>query len=191
MAQKKEHVQTHYLPTESYLATRAAALHFPAKQFADMINDQNSVYGMVIDMPIYPVHTGGIHQRCGKRLLQQRRLLHRCFPAVSDRGTGRTAAGGKRSENPRRMQSDYLFPAAHFPAPPPVSADQEGHFRKESPALCHQGRKRRHAGDLFPLSAGHAGTPFRTAERSGNVPEVNRNGGVSCDSIRKERTLYH
>ena len=43
MAQKKEHVQTHYLPTESYLATRAAALHFPAKQFADMINDQNSV----------------------------------------------------------------------------------------------------------------------------------------------------
>lgn len=94
MAQKKEHVQTHYLPTESYLATRAAALHFPAKQFADMINDQNSVYGIVIDMPIkphYPVHTGGIHQRCGKRLLQQRRLLHRCFPAVSDRGTGRTA----------------------------------------------------------------------------------------------------
>ena len=55
MAQKKEHVQTHYLPTESYLATRAAALHFPAKQFADMINDQNSVYGMVIDMPINPV----------------------------------------------------------------------------------------------------------------------------------------
>ena len=45
MAQKKEHVQTHYLPTESYLATRAAALHFPAKQFADMIND----------MPINPV----------------------------------------------------------------------------------------------------------------------------------------
>ena len=55
MTQKKEHVQTHYLPTESYLATRAAALHFPAKQFADMINDQNSVYGMVIDMPINPV----------------------------------------------------------------------------------------------------------------------------------------
>ena len=26
-----------------------------AKQFADMINDQNSVYGMVIDMPINPV----------------------------------------------------------------------------------------------------------------------------------------
>ena len=28
---------------------------FIRRQFADMINDQNSVYGMVIDMPINPV----------------------------------------------------------------------------------------------------------------------------------------
>ena len=54
MAQKKEHVQTHYLPTESYLATRAAALHFPAKQFNGMLPSKDSVYGMVIDMPMDP-----------------------------------------------------------------------------------------------------------------------------------------
>ena len=49
MAQKKEHVQTHYLVTENYLLTRGAALHFPAKQFSGMISD-----GVVIDMPIDP-----------------------------------------------------------------------------------------------------------------------------------------
>lgn len=54
MAQKKEHVQTHYLVTENYLMTRDAALHFPAKQFSNMISDTHSVYGMVIDMPIDP-----------------------------------------------------------------------------------------------------------------------------------------
>ena len=54
MAQKKEHVQTHYLVTENYLMTRGAALHFPAKQFSGMISDEHSVYGVVIDMPIDP-----------------------------------------------------------------------------------------------------------------------------------------
>lgn len=54
MAQKKNPVQTHYLVTESYLMTRGAALHFPAKQFSDMITDEHSVYGMVIDIPIDP-----------------------------------------------------------------------------------------------------------------------------------------
>ena len=54
MAQKKEHVQTHYLVTENYLLTRGAALHFPAKQFSGMISDEHSVYGVVIDMPIDP-----------------------------------------------------------------------------------------------------------------------------------------
>lgn len=54
MAQKKNPVQTHYLVTESYLMTRGAALHFPAKQFSDMITDEYSVYGMVIDIPIDP-----------------------------------------------------------------------------------------------------------------------------------------
>ncbi|WP_295218991.1 hypothetical protein [Ruminococcus sp.] len=54
MAQKKNPVQTHYLVTESYLMTRGAALHFPAKQFSNMITDEYSVYGMVIDIPIDP-----------------------------------------------------------------------------------------------------------------------------------------
>lgn len=54
MAQKKNPVQTHYLVTESYLMTRGAALHFPAKQFSNMITDEHSVYGMVIDIPIDP-----------------------------------------------------------------------------------------------------------------------------------------
>lgn len=54
MAQKKNPVQTHYLVTESYLMTRGAALHFPAKQFSGMITDEHSVYGMVIDIPIDP-----------------------------------------------------------------------------------------------------------------------------------------
>lgn len=54
MAQKKNHVQTHYLVTESYLMTRSAALHFPAKQFSEMLSEQHSVYGMVIDIPVDP-----------------------------------------------------------------------------------------------------------------------------------------
>lgn len=54
MAQKKRKVQTHYLVTENYLMMRGAALHFPAKQFAGLINSENSVYGMVIDIPVSP-----------------------------------------------------------------------------------------------------------------------------------------
>ncbi|MFR1994884.1 hypothetical protein [Ruminococcus sp.] len=34
--------------------TRSAALHFPAKQFNGMLPSKDSVYGMVIDMPMDP-----------------------------------------------------------------------------------------------------------------------------------------
>ena len=54
MKQKNNPVLTHYIVTESYLMTRSAALHFPAKQFADMLHNENSVYGIVIDMPVDP-----------------------------------------------------------------------------------------------------------------------------------------
>lgn len=54
MKEKANHVLTHYLVTESYLMTRNAALHFPSKQFSDMITNEKSVYGMVIDMPVNP-----------------------------------------------------------------------------------------------------------------------------------------
>ena len=189
MAQKKEHVQTHYLPTESYLATRAAALHFPAKQFADMINDQNSVYGMVIDMPINPVtlSTLVVYINGAANVYFNN---GGSYTGASQRYQTVVQAGRLLVANASRILGE-CSQTTSFPLPTSQPHHQEGHFRKESPAICHQGRKRRHAGDLFPLSAGHAGTSFRTAERSGNVPEVNRNGGVSCDSIRKERTLYH
>ncbi len=54
MAQKKHKVQTHYLVTENYLMTRGAALHFPAKQFANMLNNDDSVYGVIVDIPVTP-----------------------------------------------------------------------------------------------------------------------------------------
>lgn len=54
MAQKKRTAQTHFLVTEPYLMTRGAALHFPAKQFSNMLTNNNSVYGFVVDMPINP-----------------------------------------------------------------------------------------------------------------------------------------
>ena len=54
MEQKKRAPQTHYLVTEEYLMTRSAALHFPAKQFNGMLPSKDSVYGMVIDMPMDP-----------------------------------------------------------------------------------------------------------------------------------------
>lgn len=54
MAQEKRKVQTHYLATENYLMTRNAALHFPAKQFAGMLSSDDSVYGLVIDIPVSP-----------------------------------------------------------------------------------------------------------------------------------------
>lgn len=54
MAEKKRAPQVRYLATEAYLMTRGAALHFPAKQFHEMLTDDNSVYGLVIDMPINP-----------------------------------------------------------------------------------------------------------------------------------------
>ena len=54
MAQKKRKVQTHYLVTENYLMMRGAALHFPAKQFAGMIHNENSVYGVIMDIPVNP-----------------------------------------------------------------------------------------------------------------------------------------
>jgi hypothetical protein len=54
MAQKNNPVRTHYLVTENFLMTRAAALQFPAKQFSGMIADENTVYGVIIDIPVNP-----------------------------------------------------------------------------------------------------------------------------------------
>lgn len=52
MAQKIPNI--HYLVTESYLMTRNAALHFPVKQFRPLLKGEDTVYGMVIDMPLNP-----------------------------------------------------------------------------------------------------------------------------------------
>ena len=45
---------SHYVVTEKYLLTRGAALQLPAKQFQSFIHDKNTIYGMVIDMPMNP-----------------------------------------------------------------------------------------------------------------------------------------
>jgi len=52
--QKKKTPQNHYLVTESYLMTRGAALHFPSKQFQNLISMNDTVYGLVVDMPVNP-----------------------------------------------------------------------------------------------------------------------------------------
>ena len=52
MAQKRTPLATHYLVTEPYLMTRGAALHFPAKQFGALVPDKDTVYGLVIDIPV-------------------------------------------------------------------------------------------------------------------------------------------
>ena len=55
MANTKNHTPlVRYLATESYLMTRGAALHFPAKQFSKLITPEHSVYGVVIDIPMNP-----------------------------------------------------------------------------------------------------------------------------------------
>lgn len=54
MAQKKRPADTHFLVTEPYLMTRGAALHFPSKQFSNMLTNNNSVYGFVVDIPVNP-----------------------------------------------------------------------------------------------------------------------------------------
>ena len=45
---------SHYVVTEKYLLTRGADLQLPAKQFQSFIHDKNTIYGMVIDMPMNP-----------------------------------------------------------------------------------------------------------------------------------------
>lgn len=49
-----EKVLTHFLVTPDYLELRRASLDMPAKQFGKMVKTNNTVYGMVIDIPMNP-----------------------------------------------------------------------------------------------------------------------------------------
>ena len=80
---------SHYVVTEKYLLTRGAALQLPAKQFQSFIHDKNTIYGMVIDMPMNPA------------------LL--CSLVVAD---------GKCQQNSGRSQENQAVRLASWPNPP-------------------------------------------------------------------------
>ncbi len=43
-----------YMVTEKYIVTRGTALHFPPKIFGKLVQNKDTIYGVVIDMPMSP-----------------------------------------------------------------------------------------------------------------------------------------
>lgn len=54
MATVKHSPLDRYMVTEKYIVTRGTALHFPPKIFGKLVKDDNTVYGVVVDMPMSP-----------------------------------------------------------------------------------------------------------------------------------------
>lgn len=56
MAQQKKRKtgDAHFLVTENYLMTRGASLHLSAKQFQGMVPSNDTIYGVVVDIPVNP-----------------------------------------------------------------------------------------------------------------------------------------
>ncbi|MDO4156135.1 MAG: hypothetical protein Q4D37_05090 [Oscillospiraceae bacterium] len=43
-----------YMVTEKYIVTRGTALHFPPKIFGKLVQNKDTIYGVVVDMPMSP-----------------------------------------------------------------------------------------------------------------------------------------
>ena len=43
-----------YMVTEKYIVTRGTALHFPPKIFGKLVQNNDTIYGVVVDMPMSP-----------------------------------------------------------------------------------------------------------------------------------------
>ena len=47
-----------YMVTEKYIVTRGTALHFPPKIFGKLVTSKDTIYGVVVDMPMSPTLLG-------------------------------------------------------------------------------------------------------------------------------------